>query len=215
MAINVQNAFVGSAPIDGGVAFRAPIGTPLPKDAAEKLDQAFGDHGAVGEDGVQVTQDRSTSDIKQLGGDTFLTIQDNYDETVTITFLEDDNDEVLASSFGDANVEKTEATAQDGTKRVIYHTSETLPISSWVINTVYGQKKKRYVIEQGQVITVGDVTDVHTDVTRRQLTIKTYKPTSTELRGGNVVEYRDDGRPVAGNGDGSDGGETPGGAEGE
>lgn len=196
MAVNVKNAFVGSPAIDGGVFFRAPLGTKLPKSATEKLDEAFGDHGAVSEDGVTVTQDRSSNDIKQYGGDTFITVQDNYDEQVEIALLEDDNDEVIKTAFGDANVEKKEATAEDGTTRTIYHTSQVLPISSFVIHSVYGSKTKRYVIERGQVVSVGETKDVHNDVTRKTLTIKTYKPASEELRGGNVVEYRNDGEPT-------------------
>ena len=30
MAVNVNNAFVGTPPIDGGVYFNAPAGTALP-----------------------------------------------------------------------------------------------------------------------------------------------------------------------------------------
>lgn len=197
MAVNVKNAFVGSPSIDGGVLFRAPLGTVLPADATAKLDAAFGDHGAVSEDGVTVNQDRSTNDIKAYGGDTFITVQDNYDEKVEISLLEDDNDEVIKTSFGENNYEKTEATDQDGTKRVIYHTSQPLPISSFVIHSVSGSKVKRYVIERGQVVSVGETKDVHNDVTRKTLTIKTYKPVAAELRGGNVVEYRNDGEPLA------------------
>lgn len=207
MAVNVKNAFVGSPAIDGGVFFRAPLGTALPTDAKSKLDEAFQDHGAVGEDGVKVTQDRSTSDIKMYGGETFVSVQESYDEQVEITLLEDDNDAVLKTAFGDANVEKTEATQADGTKRTIYHTSTPLPISAFVVHSVYGDKVKRYVIERGQVMSVGDTVDVHNDVTKKTLTIKTYKPADEKLRGGNVVEYRDDGEANAdaGNGGGAEG----------
>lgn len=195
MAINVSNAFIGTAPADGGVLFRAEVGTTLPTDATTALDPAFGDHGAVGEDGVAVNQTRNSTDIRMLGGDVFASPQTEYTEEMVVTLLEDDNDEVLKSAFGDANVEKTEATTSEGTKRTIYHTSDPLPISSWVADLVSGTKTKRYVVEHGQVVSVGETRDVHTDVTRKTLTIKTFKPTSVELKGGNVVEYRNDGSP--------------------
>ncbi|WP_291474202.1 hypothetical protein [Corynebacterium sp.] len=201
MAINVKNAFVGSPAIDGGVLFRAPLGTALPTDSTTAIDRdVWEDHGAVSEDGVSVVQDRSTSDIKAYGGDTFITVQDNYDEQIEITLLEDDNDAVLRSAFGEAFVEKTEATSAEGTKRTIYHTSQPLPISSFVVHSVYGDKTKRYVIERGQVVSVGDTVDVHSDVTKKTLTIKTYKPADEALKGGNVVEYRNDGEANAGAG---------------
>ena len=197
MAINVKNAFVGQPSVDGGVLFRAPLGAELPTDSTTTIPEQWEDHGAVSEDGVSITQDRSTNDIKAFGGETFITVQDNYDEQVEITLLEDDNDAVLKSAFGDSYVEKTEATSSEGTKRVIYHTSAPLPISSFVIHTVYGDKTKRYVIERGQVVSVGDTVDVHSDVTKKTLTIKTYKPADESLKGGNVVEYRNDGEANA------------------
>ena len=196
MAVNVKNAYVGRPPIDGGVFFRAPIGTTLPADALAVLDPALEDHGAVGENGVAVNQTRSNTDIKMFGGEDFVTVQDTYTEEIVLSLLEDDNDAVIKTAFGDANVEKTEATETDGTKRVIYHTSDPLPISSFVVKTVYGEKTKLYVVERGQVVSVGETRDVHNDVTRKELTIKTYKPVSEGLRGGNVVEYRDDGTPA-------------------
>src|SRR5690606_34572741 len=137
---------------------------------------------------------RDNQDIKMYGGKTFINVQVSYDEQVTITLLEDDNEAVLRSAFGDANVEITPATTTAGTKKVIYHTADPLPISSFVIDSISGSKTKRYVIENGQVVNVAEIVDVHNNVTSRTITVKTYAPTSLELRGGNVVEYRDDGR---------------------
>ena len=193
MAVNVLNAFVGTPPIDGGVFYRAPQGTELPGDALEDLNVAFKDHGAVGEDGVTVAQTRDNTDIKMYGGKTFVTVQTNYDEQITITLLEDDNEAVLETAFGDANVETTVATATHGTQKTIYHTADPLPISSFVVDSQSGKKLKRYVVENGQVVNVAEIKDVHTNVTSRTITVKTYSPNSVELKGGNVVEYRDDG----------------------
>lgn len=198
MAVNVMNAFVGRPPIDGGVFYRAPVGTTLPTDAGELPDVAFEDHGAVGPDGVNITQTRTSTDERMFGGGVFIDLQTEYDETVEIVLLEDDNDAVLKTAFGEANVVKTDATSSDGTKRVIYHSDEQLPISSFVARTAYGNKKKSYVIERGRVVNVVTTPDAHGAATKRTLTIKTFKPEAVELRGGNVVEYRDDGAPLAG-----------------
>lgn len=195
MSVNVNNAFIGTAAADGGVVFSAPVGTALPVDASTELNPAFGDHGAVGDDGLAVTQNRSTTDIRMLGGDVFASPQTEYSEEIVVTLLEDDNDNVLKSAFGDANVVKTDATEQNGTRRTIYHTSDPLPKKSWVFDLVYGEKLKRYVVEIGQVVSIGETRDQHSDVTRKTLTIKTFKPLSQSLKGGNVVEYRDDGSP--------------------
>ena len=81
MAINIQNAFVATPPIDGGVYFNAPVGTPLPKTATEPLNPAFVDHGAVGEDGFNNTPTRETSTEKMFGGDDWVDLQTSYTET--------------------------------------------------------------------------------------------------------------------------------------
>ena len=197
MAVNVMNAFVGRPPVDGGVFYRGPINATLPTDANTLPSAEFEDHGAVGPDGVNVTQNRSSTDEKMFGGGTFIDLQTEYDETLEITLLEDDNDAVLKTSFGDANVVKTEATDSAGTKRTIYHTDEQLPISSFVVRTASGSKKKTYVVERGRVTSVTTTPDAHGATTKRTVTIKTFPPVSTELKGGYVVEYRDDGAPTA------------------
>lgn len=197
MAVNVMNAYVGRPPIDGGVFYRGPIGATLPTDATTLPGVEFEDHGAVGPDGINVTQNRTTTDERMFGGGVFVDLQTEYDETIEVVLMEDDNDAVLETSFGDANVVKTPATTEDGTQRVIYHTDEQLPISSFVIRTASGAKSKTYVVERGRVSTVVTTPDAHGASTKRTVTIKTFKPVDLALRGGYVVEYRDDGAPTA------------------
>ncbi|NKR90315.1 hypothetical protein GS885_02475 [Rhodococcus hoagii] len=195
--VNVNNSFVANPPIDGGVLHSAPLGTALPADAKTALNATFlaNDHGAVGENGIAVQRNRTTQDIKMFGGKTFRTVQTEYDEAVVITLLEDDNEVVLETINGADNVVVGTADA-DGLAKTIYHTSNPLPIKSWVVECIDGEKLKRYVIEKGQVTEVAEVTDVHTNVTQYQVTIKTYESTIAG-RGVNVVEYRlDEGQAV-------------------
>ena len=193
MAINVNNAFVGAPPIDGGVYFNAPLGTKLPKKANEPLDPAFKDHGAVGEDGISVTPTRESTTEKMFGGGDFIDIQTGYGEEVKLTLLEDDNPNVIYTVYGDANVVTTAATAQDGTQRTIYHTKTPLPIKSHVVKAVYGDKSKTYVVEKGRVTTVEKSADVHSGSTKYTVTIKVFEGAN----GVYVTELRDDGKPTA------------------
>ncbi|MBV7302932.1 hypothetical protein [Corynebacterium sp. TAE3-ERU2] len=197
MAVNVKNAYVGTPPMDGGVYFNAPLGTKLPETATEKLDPAFQDHGTVGEEGITVAQSRSSNDIKMFGGGTFIDVQESYDETVKLRLLEDDNDAVLATVFGENKVVKKEAESDHGVLRTVYHSDQPLPIRSHVVKTVSGDKSKTYVVERGRVSEVSETQDVHSNVTSREITIKTFKPITKELKGGYVVEYRDDGENTA------------------
>lgn len=196
MAVNVNNAFVGTPPIDGGVYFNAPTGTELPDEARGELAAAFADHGAVGPDGFTVTPTRTSTTEKMFGGGDFIDLQTEYTEDVSIVLLEDDNDAVVVSSFGEENYKVTEATDQAGTKRTIYHTDRQLPIKSHVLKAVSGEKAKTYVIPRGRVTTVEKTPDVHSASTKTTLNIKAFKSPVPEHEGAYVIEYRDDGTPV-------------------
>lgn len=196
MAINVNNAFVGTPPIDGGVYYNAPVGTDLPETATEALDPAFQDHGAVGPDGFTVTPTRTSTTEKMFGGDDFIDMQTEYTEDFSLVLLEDDNDAVIISSFGEGNYEKTPATASDGTERVIYHTNQQLPIKSHVLKAVSGEKSKTYVIPMGRITTVEKSPDVHTGSTKTTINGKCFKYTGTDGKAYFVKELRNDGRPT-------------------
>lgn len=192
MAVNVNNAFVAQ-PIDAGVYFNAPLGSTLPTDALAALDAEFADHGAVGEDGFAISQSRDSNDEKMMGGDTFVDVQQNYEETVKITLLEDGNVNVVKTVFGDSNV-----VATAGAVGTVYHTSEPLPIKSHVVQARSGDKIKRFVIEKGRVSEVSEVENNHQGTTKYEITIKTFKPsTPTGGKYANVIEYRAvEGAPV-------------------
>lgn len=198
MAVNINNAFVGTPPIDGGVYFNAPTGTALPTSADAKLDKAFVDHGAIGPDGFNVQPTRNSDTEKMFGGGDWVDLQTDYTEEVTLTFLEDDNAGVIASIFGDDNV-VTKAGAE-GTEKTIYHTKQRLPIKSHVLKAVDGDKLKTYVIPRGRITTAEKTADVHSASTKYNVTIKTF-PFELEDTNGKrevyVVEYRDDGRPAS------------------
>ena len=196
MAVNVQNAFVGTPPIDGGVFFRAPVGTALPESATEVLDTLFEDHGAVGADGFNVSPERSSNDINMFGGDVFTSVQESYSVNFTLTLLEDDREAVSKTVFGDNNVEVTPATEAEGKKTRILYTSEPLPISSFVLKAVSGEKSKTYVIERGQITTVAEVTTVHNNVTQYQVTGRAFKGSNADAKYAQVIELRDNGTPA-------------------
>lgn len=190
---DVTNAFVASPLPNGGVLYGAPLGTALPDDATTVLNVEFKDHGAVGEDGYTNSPTRSVEKKKMFGGETFLTLQTDYEETVALTLLEDDNEQVLKTVFGDANVITQAATSTTGTERTIYHAATPLPIKSWVLQSAYGAKRKRHVIERGQVTEVAEIKNVHNDVTSYQVTIDVYKGTNEAAKFAGVIEYRTDG----------------------
>lgn len=198
MAVNVNNAFVGTPPIDGGVYFTADVGTTLPTSATDTLDDAFrdNDHGAVGPDGFTVTPTRTSSTEKMFGGGDFIDLQTEYTEDFSLVLLEDDNDAVIVSSFGEGNYVKTDATDQDGTQRTIYHTEQQLPIKSHVLKAVSGEKAKTYVIPRGRITSIEKTADVHSASTKTTINGKCFKSPDPAHKGAFVIEYRDDGVPA-------------------
>ena len=197
MAVNINNAFVGTPPIDGGVYFNAPTGTTLPTSADAELDPAFIDHGAIGPDGFNVQPTRNSDTEKMFGGGDWVDLQTDYTEEVTLTFLEDDNEGVVATIFGEDNV--VTAASDQGTAKTIYHTKQRLPIKSHVLKAVDGDKLKTYVIPRGRITTAEKTADVHTASTKYNVTIKTFPYVLNDANGERevyVVEYRDDGRPA-------------------
>ena len=204
MAINVQNAFVGRPPMDKGMVYRkdydATSTVALPTDPLEEVPTGFDDLGAVGEDGLTIVPTRDSTDVRMAGGDVFVSLQQNFDETVTVTLLEDDCLAVVEAVFGTANVEQDDPVVGSSTKTTIFHTSETLPLSTFLLYAVSGDKSKLFVLEKAQVVSVGEIKVLHSDVTRAVLTIKTYKgnegtgdETVGSKRQSNVIEYRNDG----------------------
>lgn len=198
MAVNINNAFVGTPPIDGGVYFNAKVGATLPTTADAELDKSvWADHGAIGPDGFNVQPNRSSDTEKMFGGGDWVDTQTDYTEEVTITFLEDDNEGVVNSIFGEDYV--IIKPGAEGTQKTIYHTKQRLPIKSHVIKAVDGDKLKTYVIPRGRISTAEKTPDVHTASTKYNVTIKTFPYMLKDSNGERevyVVEYRDDGRPA-------------------
>lgn len=197
MAINPLNAFVGSVPIDGGVLFAAELDTPNPTDVSTALPAAWKDHGAVGPDGFTLRPSRTSTTEKRHGGQDWIDLQTESGMEIEIQLLEDDNDAVLETVFGAANVKKTEATAEAGTKRTIYHTVEQLPLRKYVLNAAHGGKAKRYGALLARVSNVAEIQNTHSASTKYMLTMRCLVPSDEDLQGAYVVEFRDDGSKLA------------------
>lgn len=176
---NVNN-ITSSNPGRNGVMFRGPIGAELPTDALSELDELFIDQGIVGEDGVSQAITRDTEDVKAYGGDIVYTLQTDFGEEFTVVLYESRNVETLKTVFGEDNV--TEDSEGNITVR---HNKSKLPRCSFIFDHEIDQGVKRQVMAIGQVVSVGDIVNVHSDIVKYELTIKAFPDTD-----GNVLtEY--------------------------
>lgn len=158
----------------------APLETTLPTNATSALDVAFVDLGNVGEDGYSYAITRDTEDINNLNGEAVYTIQNNYSEEITVTLIESSNADVLKLVYGDDNVTVA------GSDITIKRNKNKLPRKSFCIDLLIDQGLARIVVPVGMVANIGDITYVHSDIIKYELTIKAYPDAS----GNYSYEYR-------------------------
>lgn len=182
MPTKVENVYVPSPPKVKGVIFRrdwsgcggAP--TDLPKTADEELtEDKYKDLGGVSDAGITNSMSRETNSIRDFGGKVVAMPQSSYTESFTLELIESLSIEALNTVFGPENVDKPGAKG-DGNKLLkIKHSFEPRKKCSWVIDTVQGDSIRRQVIPIGQVVSVGDVTQINTDIVRYQISIECFE----------------------------------------
>lgn len=160
------NGFVG-APVAGGI-FTAPLGSTLPTDAKTDLDKAFKPVGFLSDEGLSLTRDRSTDDIRKWGGEIYRTVQTEFSETAQFAFLDADKAEVLREVFGAENV------TGEGSELSIKHNGDPLPGRVFVFEMKDGSKRRRFVIPNGQITQTEDIKYSHSDIVRYGVTVTAY-----------------------------------------
>lgn len=190
MASTAQNVYA-AMPQATGALLRAPIGSTGPADAVTALDGAFVDLGYIGEDGFTESNSRDTDKKKAFGGTTVKVLQTDYTATVSFTFMESLNADVLKTVFGEDNVTVTAATSSSGAEIKVKKNKKVLEHASYVIDTLDGDAVRRNYIPDGQITEVDDVQIVHTDTIAYTVTIEAFE----NADGDNIIEFINDGRP--------------------
>ena len=153
MSTTATNVSVGKPKV-GGAIYCAPIGTTLPTSADTTLNAAFADLGYISEDGVTNSLSPNSDTIKAWGGDVVVATDDGRDDTTQFTMIEAKNPEVLKVVFGSNNVNGSLASGM-----TVKSTNDPLPDMCYVIDMVLrGNVLKRYVIPDGKVTDVSDIT---------------------------------------------------------
>lgn len=164
----------------GGVA-AGPVGTALPTDATTELNEALVRLGLVGEDGFTLTRDRSTEDKRAWGGGVARTVQTEFSETATTSFLESNKAEVLKEVYGAENV-----TVTDG-KIAIKHNDITLDRRVFVFEMKDGKRRRRIILPNAQITGTDDVQYTHSELISYAVTITAYP----DEQGNCAYEYID------------------------
>lgn len=162
---NARNVSFGKPKL-GGVAYCAPIGTPLPKGPDDQLDPAFVNVGFLSEDGITLTTDSDNATIVEMGGLTVLTVVSSSSETYQFVMLEQCV-EAARARFGSQNV-----TVDDMGNIRILHNGLPTEALEWVFEILLtGDRKDRHVVPNATISEVGDITYNSTDAKGWDITL--------------------------------------------
>lgn len=167
---NNSNILVGSpnqTAVTGAIK-RSALGTTGPTDASTALD-TWTAGGYVDEDGVSLSPELSTSDIRDWSKALQRKLVDSFDGTITFTYLEFGDIESLKQQFGDKYVEVGE-----NNKIKISIGGHLGEIQSWVIDIKDGDVAVRIYVPKGQVTEMGELSFVAGEAIKSQTTLSCY-----------------------------------------
>ena len=166
------NATRVGAPINAAGGFYSDsLTAELPTDADSPLPSTAVALGILGEDGLSETEDRNTDQKRGWGGQIARTLQTEYGLQVTLTFLERST-AVLKEVYGEDNV--VETTEQQRRLRSVARKADQLPRKRYYAEMKDGDAKIRIVYPDAQIVEVGDVNYVHSDVVAYEVTLECY-----------------------------------------
>ena len=140
-------------PKKGGAIYRAPLGTTLPTNAIDDLDENFVNVGYISEDGLTNSNSPESDDIKAWGGDTVLALQTAKPDTFKFGMLEAMNMNALGTVYGEENVS---GSLDDGI--TIIANSNDMKEYAYVIEmSLKNNVVKRIVIPDAKVTNIEDI----------------------------------------------------------
>ena len=193
MAIDAKKVLVGAPNQSNtvGAVNIAPIGTTLPTDATTALNGAFEKCGYVSEDGVSLSQNYNTVDIKDWSRKTVRTLLNEFTGQISLKFIQTGYEE-LCAIFGAENVIKTAATASAGEKLAVKIGAHLPSPKCFVFNMKDGDAKVRIVVPNAQVVPDGDLVFVAND----PITWGCKLTCNADADGESIYIYTDDGTPT-------------------
>lgn len=188
-AVAQKNVFVGAPDQKTtGAILSGPTEVDLPENVRDQVPSAATSSGYVGEEGITLTPERSTEDIRDWSGAVIRKILTEFDGTLSWEHLEL-SEEALRNYFGDDNVEVTAATSEHGTETKAVLNADELPIKSWFFKMKDGPRRVLIVVPRGQVTEQGEIQFVKTDAVKLPVTLSTYP----DAEGNNIYIYTTDG----------------------
>ena len=172
---NASNVSAAKPKVEGGI-WIAPLGTTLPKNATEALNESFKTLGYVSEDGMTNENNSDSEDIKEWGGTTVLKISTEKTDNFKFKLIETLNVEVLKFVYGQKNVS---GTIDTGIK--IKANGDFIDPCAMVIEMIMnGGILKRIVIPRAQLSELSEVEYVNNDAIGYEVTVAALSHTDSD-----------------------------------
>lgn len=198
MSVDASKVRVGTPDqLTTGAITCAPLGTKLPdlKDitpAKVTLDEAFKDAGYANEDGISVTPDYSTSDIKEWGGSTVRRVLEQFTGEIAFTMIQIDESS-FKIAFGDDHVTATPADASHGNQLKAAIGAHLPDRKTWVFKMKDGAARMLILVPDGQVTALDEISFNATDPVAFAVTLSCY----ADEKGNSIYILTDDGVTTA------------------
>lgn len=190
MSVTASNVLTGAPDqLTTGPILSAPRGTPLPDGLDATIDPAFEDSGYISEDGLTLTPERSTEQVRDWSGSVVRELLTEFAAKLAWAHLET-NEQSLKNYLGDDNVTVVDATSTEGKRITALLRSAEMPRKPWLFKIKDGESRVLIVVPDGQVSETGEVAFVKSGAITWPVTLATY-PDAT---GVNVYIYLDDGQ---------------------
>lgn len=140
-----------------GMFYHAPKGTALPEGPFAVIPEAWKKVGDVTSDGINLSTDKSTEDLKNWANKVKRTILSDHSEVVEVPIM-DTTEESLKTVFGEDNVTVKAATATAGKSISVNISAEELPDEeAYLFLMKDGDAGVMLGTEDGQITSLGDV----------------------------------------------------------
>ena len=161
-----------------GAILSAPLGTTLPSlssitKAAVTIDPAFEGNEYISEDGLALTPNYSTQNIKDWSGAVVRKVLEEFDGTLGWKMIST-NQNALETAFGKANVTANAATQTHGNQLQAALGARLPDPRSWVFLMKDGDARIVIVVPKGQVTALNEIKFVPNDAVKWGVTLSTY-----------------------------------------
>lgn len=190
MAVNNLNIFAGrpDQAVTGAILASTRLQSTAPTHAGDILPQEAVDAGYVSDDGLELTVDRSTNDIKDWSGTIVKKILETFSGELKWTQLET-NEQSLKNFAGESNVKVTKSTSSTGTRITVEVKADELPHKSWYFKMKDGNARILIFVPDGQVTSTDTITFSGTDAIKWPVTLSCYP----DKQGNSIYILLDDG----------------------